>query len=319
MLRPNASVLLLGLMTLPLACIAAAGAPPPLPAASIFAPGEITATVDDGAATFTPDGNTVVFMRGTDSFTLMQSHRENGHWSPPHTASFSGQWRDFDPAMAPDGSYLLFVSNRPTTLGGRPVDAVRNGTTRSGQGMAIWRVDRRGADWGTPVRLPDTVNACSMTFAPSVAADGTVYYMGCSQGGDFKPMRSTPRGGGFAPAQILALGDAQAVIRDPAVAPDQSFVVYSIKHAPKEPYRLALSWRKGDGWTEPCDLGDTVNGGKHSMGAQLGAENRTLFFYSDRKLPPTDAHAGADWDNGDDHIWQVSLAPWLDAPNHACR
>jgi hypothetical protein len=317
MLRPNGSVLLLGLMALPL--VSWGSGDKPLPAASVFAPGEITAPIDDGAAAFTPDGNTVVFMRGTDTFTLMESHREHGHWSKPQVAAFSGQWRDFDPAMAPDGSYLLFVSNRPTEPGGKPIDAVHNGTTRIGLGMAIWRVDHHGTGWGTPVWLSDAVNSCSMTFAPSVAADGTVYYMGCIGGGDFKPMRSTPKGGSFAPAETLALGDAQAVIRDPAIAPDQSFVVYSIKHSPKEPYRLALSWRTGDGWTTPCDLGDTVNGGKHSMGAQLGAGHRTLFFYSDRKLPASDPHAGADWDNGDDHIWQVSLAPWLDAPNHACR
>jgi hypothetical protein len=312
-------VLLLGLMALPLLSWGSGDKPlPSLPAATVFAPGEITAAIDDGAAAFTPDGNSVVFMRGTDSFTLMQSHHEHGHWSRPTVAAFSGQWRDLDPAMAPDGSYLLFVSNRPAMPGGKPIDAVHNGTTRPGLGMAIWRVDRHGKDWGTPVRLPDAVNACSMTFAPSVAADGSVYYIGCAASGDFKPMRSTLQGGHYAPAQTLELGDAQAIVRDPAVAPDQSFVVYSIKHSAGEPLRLALSWRSGDGWTAPCDLGDTVNGGKHSMGAQLGAGHRTLFFYSDRKLPPSDAHAGADWDNGDDHIWQVSLAPWLDAPNHTC-
>jgi len=197
MLRPNGSVLLLGLMALPL--VSWGSGDKPLPAASVFAPGEITAPIDDGAAAFTPDGNTVVFMRGTDTFTLMESHREHGHWSKPQVAAFSGQWRDFDPAMAPDGSYLLFVSNRPTEPGGKPIDAVHNGTTRIGLGMAIWRVDHHGTGWGTPVRLSDAVNSCSMTFAPSVAADGTVYYMGCIGGGDFKPMRSTPKGGSFAP------------------------------------------------------------------------------------------------------------------------
>jgi hypothetical protein len=55
------------------------------------------------------------------------------------------------------------------------------------------------------------------------------------------------------------------------------------------------------------------------MGAQLGPDHRTLYFYSDRRLPPSDPRAAAAWNNGDDHIWQVSLAPWLDAhadPRH---
>jgi hypothetical protein len=49
------------------------------------------------------------------------------------------------------------------------------------------------------------------------------------------------------------------------------------------------------------------------MGAQLGADHRTLYFYSDRRLPPSNPDAAATWNNGADHIWQVSLASWLDA------
>ena len=94
---------------------------------TIFAPERIAGADDDGAAAFTPDGATVYFMRGTDSFTLMESHRIGGRWSTPQVAPFSGQWRDLDPAMAPDGSYLLFVSNRPSEPGGQPLDAVHAG------------------------------------------------------------------------------------------------------------------------------------------------------------------------------------------------
>src|SRR6185312_14964930 len=106
----------------------------------------------------------VYFMRGTDSFTLMESHRVDGRWSTPRPAPFSGRWRDLDPAMAPDGSYLLFVSNRPAAQGGQPIDAVHAGKRRAGEGMNLWRVDRHGNGWGAPMRLPDAVNRCSTTF-----------------------------------------------------------------------------------------------------------------------------------------------------------
>ena len=113
-----------------------------LPTATIFAPGAIAGAADDGAAAFTPDGATVYFMRGTDSFTLMESQRKDGHWSTPRAAPFSGQWRDLDPAMAPDGSFLLFISNRPAVPGGKPIDEVHAGHRRTGEGMNLWRVDR---------------------------------------------------------------------------------------------------------------------------------------------------------------------------------
>ena len=105
-------------------------------APTIFAPGAIAGTADDGAAAFTPDGATVYFMRGTDSFTLMESHRDRGHWSTPKAASFSGHWRDLDPAMAPDGSFLLFVSNRPALPGGKPIDEAHAASLRGGASNA---------------------------------------------------------------------------------------------------------------------------------------------------------------------------------------
>ena len=282
---------------------------------AIFAPHSIAGTADDGAAAFTPDGATVVFMRsmGDDGSTLMESQRDNGRWSTPRVAPFSGHWRDLDPAMAPDGSFLLFVSNRPATPGGPPIDAVHAGKRRAGQGMNLWRVDRKGDGWSAPVRLPDTVNTCSMTFAPSIATDGSVYFIGCAADETLRLQRSKYENGHYLAPFIVPMGDADAQIRDPAIAPDRSFMVVSIKHAAQQPYRLAIAFHTPNGWSTPQDLGDTVNGGKHSMGAQLGPDHRTLFFYSDRRLPSSSPDAAAAWNNGADHIWQVSLAPWLDA------
>lgn len=279
---------------------------------TIFAPDSIAGPADDGAAAFTPDGATVYFMRGTDSFTLMESHRVDGRWSAPRAAPFSGRWRDLDPAMAPDGSYLLFVSNRPSTTGGQPLDAVHAGQRRVGLGMNLWRVDRKGNGWAAPVRLPDTVNTCAMTFAPSIAADGSVYFIGCAAAGGLRLQRAAYRDGHYLAPVVVSMGDASMPIRDPAIAPDSSFMVVSTQREAQQPYRLAIAFHTATGWSAPLDLGDTVNGGKHSMGAQLGPDHRTLYFYSDRRLPPSDPRAAAAWNNGADHIWQVSLAPWLD-------
>lgn len=292
---------------------AANAAVPAGPVPAIFAPGSIAGDADDGAAAFSPDGATVYFMRGTDSFTLMESHRVDGRWSTPRVAPFSGHWRDLDPAMAPDGSYLLFVSNRPVS-GTAPLDAVHAGQRRAGQGMNLWRVDRRGNGWSTPVRLPDVVNTCSMSFAPSIAADGSVYFIGCAGTDEsLHLLRAVWRDGHYQAPYVVKLGDAGAPIRDPAIAPDRSFIVVATKRTAQQPYRLAIAFHTREGWSTLQDLGDTVNGGKHSMGAQLGPDHRTLYFYSDRRLPPGDPASGAAWNNGDDHIWQVSLAPWLDS------
>jgi len=279
----------------------------PLTTPTVFVPGGDVSVADDASPAFTPDGETVYFMRGTDKgAVIVTSHRVDGGWSAPVAAPFSGQWRDGDPAMAPDGSFLVFASNRPALKDGPAIDAVRKGQRVVGQGMNLWRVDRQGNGWSEPVRLPDIVNTCTSTFAPSIAADHSIYYIGCAPDGVLRPLRTVYEKGQYQAPYVVAVGDKDAQIRDVAIAPDRSFMVFSIKHDPKQPYRLAISFHTADNWSEPQDLGDMVNGGTHSMGSQLGCDHRTLYFSSDRALP-----ASLSTNANGDRMWKVSLAPWL--------
>lgn len=92
---------------------------------------------------FSPDGKTVYFTHADgDKRTIMVSHRRHGVWSKPKAAAFPVQWRDIEPAMALDGSYLLFVSNRPSTDGGKVLDGFWGGQVHPGKGGNLWRVDR---------------------------------------------------------------------------------------------------------------------------------------------------------------------------------
>lgn len=72
------------------------------------------------------------------------------------------------------------------------------------------------------------------------------------------------------------------------------------------------------------DLGAPVNlPGNDSNESRLAPDGRTLYFTIDRqqpiRWPRTPAQAEADlariaaWDNGNQNIWRVTLAPWLDA------
>jgi hypothetical protein len=159
------------------------------------------------------------------------------------------------------------------------------------------------------VRLPDVVNACNSTFAPSIAQDGSIYYIGCAPDGVLRPLRTAYEKGSYQKPYVVAVGDKQAQIRDVAIAPDRSFMVFSIKVDPKQPYRLAIAFHTAQNWSTPEDLGDAVNGGTHSMGSQLGCDHRTLYYSSDRSLPANEAKGG----DTDDHIWRISLTPWLEA------
>src|SRR5579864_1197700 len=89
----------------------------------LFAPGVISGPADDLSPAFTPDGKTVFFTRGNASGSvIMVSTLVGGRWTAPTIAPFSGKWNDLEATMSPDGSFLVFASNRPAVDGGAALD-----------------------------------------------------------------------------------------------------------------------------------------------------------------------------------------------------
>lgn len=231
----------------------------------------------DASPAFSPDGNTVVFARGRGADRrLVVADQHDGTWSSAKQLPFSNQWMDLEPAMASDGRYLVFVSNRPPDGNGKPLNGQWGGKAWPGRGGNLWRVARHGSGWGTPARLPDTVNASNSTFSPAVAADGSVYFMRADPtNGAFRLWRSRRVDDRYQQAQALALGGGSAVSDyDPTVAPDQSFLVFSSDRppAPSDGDHLFIAFATAQGWSTPLDLGVAGNE------ARLGADRSTLYY-----------------------------------------
>ncbi|MFI4920292.1 MAG: hypothetical protein ACHQAZ_01470 [Gammaproteobacteria bacterium] len=251
--------------------------------------GIINPDTDDTVA-FTPDGDTVFFDRSTakDKFVMI-SHRVNGQWSAPQIAPFSGHWFDQDPVVAPDGSYMLFDSDRPTSSGAKPLVQAYFG--KPAHGANLWRVDRKGDGWGEPVWLSATVNAKPFVDFASIAADNSLYFMWW-EGGDVHFFRSQYKDGVYLLPVRVALGDPAVTTHDPAVAPDESFIVFDYGRTKGTLGRLSIAFREGDHWSKPVDFGAAINKGA-PWGSHLGPDNRTLYF--------TDST----------NIWSLPLGPWL--------
>lgn len=92
-----------------------------------------------------------------------------GEWSKPQIAPFFGRWLDLEPAMAPDGSFLVFASNRPADGGGKPLDGKFNRKTFPGNGGNLWRVDRIGDTWGAQSACPIPSTTARRCFLPASA------------------------------------------------------------------------------------------------------------------------------------------------------
>jgi hypothetical protein len=179
-----------------------------------------------------------------------------------------------------------------------------DGSVRPGQGAQLWRVDQNGETWGEPMRLNDGVNDGVRIYSPSVVADGSVYFQRPDPTSKtFHIVRSQLRGNRYQAPTPVVVGALSADERDPAVAPDESFMVYSANYGPKDQAnRLYIVFRQQEGWATPVDLGDAVNH-DGAEGPHLGPDAKSIYF--DSTAPTPEGAAGAS------HLWRLDLTPWI--------
>ena len=254
-------------------------------ASRLFAPEEYWPAGSDAAPAFTRGGRTVFF---THAHSIMVSHLTNGTWSRPEVASFSGIWRDLEPAMAPDGSYLVFISNRPEKDGGQALTGFWGGIPRPGAGGNIWRVNREGRTWGKAMRLPDIVNSNSAIYSPALGRDGSVYFNQpdpVTHKSHIYRSQFTRRG--FLAPVPLSISDGTIGDYDAAVAPDESFIIFSSGRAPAKDGQslLFVSFARNGNWTAPKPLVPLVEG----LEARLSLDLQTLYYSADVPGAPTGA------------------------------
>jgi hypothetical protein len=240
-------------------------------AAVIFAPG-VVSTGDVFASTFTPDGRTVVFTKfAPPRMTLMTSTLDGGGWSAPSVLPFSGTYRDLDPAFSPDGSRLYFSSWRPTSAS--PGDTLNAADT--------WYVDHNAHGWSNPVHLREPVNSAEQDYYPNITNRGVLY---------FDSFRSRPRrrlvyraearGDGFANPELLsATINADSGASNLFVDPDERYVVFgAVRPEGRGGVDLYVSWRRGETWTTPQNLGDQVNTPGTEFCPFVSRDGRYLYF-----------------------------------------
>jgi Tol biopolymer transport system component len=309
-----ASLLLFSLAAIPSFALAQSNA---APAPEIFSSGVISGPGNDGTPTFTPDGKTLYFTRSGATWTvIMESHRVGDRWSEPVIAPFSGEWSDMQPVLSRDGSFLLFSSTRPTPAGDKAL----------AKGAYIWRVDRVGKGWSDPKLLPEAVNMSTRIFKPTLAADGTIYFMEAEKGTKFRIFRSQFADGSYQKAEPLPFTDAKISDVDPEIAPDESFLIFSSdgRSATDSSHeQMYITFRNGAGWSPVAPLpfaADKSNGGSNDNEAHLSHDGTLIYFASDRTvtvpIPRTREQTKQDldrliWDNGNYNVWMIPAAACL--------
>jgi Tol biopolymer transport system component len=268
------------------------GQEPPGPQPKIFAPGVVSTKADELNSIFSPDGNEFIFAVKTPDrgrHTLVTMVRDGENWSPPRVLPFSGRFSDADPCFSADGTRLFFISTRPREAGGQEND------------WDIWVVDRSSKGWGEPAHLGAEINSEEIDVYPTVTRDGTLYFSSARPGGLGRTdiYRARFADGRFTHAENLGPPvNTENGEGDIYVAPDESYIVFS-SGRPGGYGRgdLYVSFRAGgEAWTEPANLGETVNSAGTEYCPVVSPDGRYLFFTS--YLPPA-SWSGATFGYGD--------------------
>ncbi len=288
------------------------GQAPPGAEARLFAPGFVSTGAFERDTAFTPDGRSFYFtvVLGQTSAIVVTAEGADGRWSRPEVAPFSGHWRDLEPAIAPDGSRLYFVSNRPGP-----------GRTPDRGDSDIWVMDRLGHAWGDPRPLGPEVNTDGDEWYPSLTRTGTVYFT--RTGADRESIwRARPDGDGFASAERLP----EAINTTPSqfnafVMPDESALIFG--SAPRDGgfgrSDYYISFRSGDDtWSEAVNLGPAVNSAANEYCPYVTPDGRYFIFNSLRTTAALSAD-GPRWSYAD--LRRAADAPgngqsdiyWIDA------
>ncbi len=104
---------------------------------------------------------------GKDASQIIRLEKQGSDWSKPIMASFSGQFKDLEPFLHPNGLQLFFASNR-----NEEQDAIT-------EHFNIWVVNRssKSAEWSQAIKLGPQINGTdSNEFYPSVASNGNLYF-----------------------------------------------------------------------------------------------------------------------------------------------
>jgi hypothetical protein len=291
------------------------GQTPPGDEPGLFAPGIVSTGMYERDIAITPDGRELyycVVLGNYDQSVIMVARLEDGHWTRPSVASFSGRHRDLEPAITPDGRRFLFVSHRPIVEG-----------DRAREDADIWVMDKTEDGWGEPYPLGPPVNTGDPEFFPSVTRDGTLYLTRDQQGGASAIYRSRLVEGHYQEPERLGpeVNSARAQFNS-YVSPDETYLVYGAfgREDSLGGTDYYVSFRNDDDtWTGPISLGRRINTKSGLEYSPYVTPDGRYFFFMTARTPL--AEVGFDLPTSAEGLLEIHGRPgnglpdiwWVDA------
>jgi Tol biopolymer transport system component len=249
----------------------------PLSEPVVFGDGVISTGDFDSHPAFTPNGETLYFVRSTPNFnlwTILVSRFSRGRWAAPEVVPFSGQYSDADPFITADGSRFYFISNRPAPGKSKP-------------DLDIWVIEKTGAGWSEPKNPGPPLNSSGSEWYPTVAANGTIYFGSDREGGKGRTdiYRCRLVDGKYGAAENLGdVINTQFNEFEPLIAPDESFLIFMAggRADGRGGFDLYISYNRNGTWTKPANLGDKINSSGNEYSPTISPDRKYFFWTSTR-------------------------------------
>ncbi|MDE1207824.1 TolB family protein [Tenacibaculum larymnensis] len=152
---------------------------------------------------------------------IAYSKKVNGEWKKPEVVSFSGQYKDLEPFLSPDGLKLFFASNRKN-----------NDSGEVKKDMDIWYVTRKSFsdNWSKPISVGPIINTSANEFYPSVTEKGDLFFTAeyeNSKGKEDIYVSRLVDGKYTAPVSLGYGVNSDKYEFNAFVAPDESFIIFT--------------------------------------------------------------------------------------------
>lgn len=251
------------------------GQKPPGAAPEIFAPGIVSLGFHELGISFTPDLKEMFYIMSDRNYKLyVLIHRKvvGGIWAEAELVPFSGEYSIYAQCLSSDGNTMYFSGKHP----------VKNETKDD---QDIWMVKRNKTGWGKPERLGDFINTDKSDIVHSVSGSGDLYFFRES---NLYISRAVNNHFEY-PVEVDNDLNRKFNACRPFVSPNDDYLIFHANHKKGLGGNdLYIIYKKNDGsWTEPVNLGETVNSSSHDFGPYVSPDGKYLFFSSYRAYDPS--------------------------------
>ena len=250
--------------------------------ATVFLPGNIS--MDSSAefgisvlnSEFTPDLKQLFFTSNrskTKNFHIYTSKYENGKWQNANLASFSGRYFDADAFVTLDGENVFFFSMRPLNNDSIPLKAPN-----------IWYVEHDNKGWSQAKLIDSTINRVNSGEGyMSFTKNNTIYFssVGREEGRKHDIYKSVFLNDSYSEPEFVNV-DIETNFSNPYVSSDETFIIIDSKQAGGYGGNdLFISFREGNHWTHPRNLGPKVNTNMDEGTPSITPDGKLFFFSRD--------------------------------------